>query len=130
MSPSVTAGQRYVLVVEDDSSVRELYRLTLQKAGFVVVAVEDGLSALHRINAAKPQVVVLDLGLPRLSGRDVQQELKAHPDTEHIPVVVVSGADTSDLNLADFACVLQKPVSVELLIEAVEQCLRSRAVSR
>jgi DNA-binding response OmpR family regulator len=70
--------------------------------------------------------VVLDLGLPRLNGRDVKRELNSRPDTQHIPVVVVSGNDTSDLDPHDFACVLRKPINSDDLLVAVQNCLRRR----
>src|SRR6185436_1797482 len=100
--PAMSLDQ-YVLVVEDDATLRELYRSTLRSAGYAVVAVEDGIDALRRVERGRPDAVVLDLGLPRLNGRDVKRELKSRPDTEHIPVVVVSGNDTSDLDPQDFA---------------------------
>lgn len=71
--------ERYVLVGENDASLRELYRSALRAAGYAVVAVEDGIDALRRVERARPEAVVLDLDLPRLSGRDVQKELKAGP---------------------------------------------------
>jgi CheY-like chemotaxis protein len=116
--------ERYVLVVEDDPTLRELYRSALRGAGYAVVAVADGLDALRRVERDAPDAVVLDLALPRLGGRDVQKELKSAPDTKHIPIVVVSGTDTSDLDPADFACVLNKPIDVDTLIVAVQNCLR------
>src|SRR4051794_17475935 len=57
-----------VLVVEDDQQTREMYRAALMAAGFVVVAVEDGLDALRVLEQRRPSAVVLDLGLPRLAG--------------------------------------------------------------
>ncbi len=117
---------QYILVVEDDASLRELYRAALRTVGYAVVAVEDGIDALRRVERHPPEAVVLDLGLPRLNGRDVQRELRAGPDTQHIPIVVVSGNDTSDLDPADFACVLKKPVGPDALIDAVQNCLRRR----
>ena len=116
--------ERYVLVVEDDPTLRELYRSGLRSAGYAVVAVGDGLDALRRVEREAPDAVVLDLALPRLGGRDVQKELKSAPDTKHIPIVVVSGTDTSDLDPDDFACVLNKPIDVDALIVAVQNCLR------
>lgn len=116
--------RRYVLVVEDDAPLRDLYRVALRAAGYAVVAVEDGLDALRRVERGRPDAVVLDLGLPRLGGRDVHRELKASPDTKDIPIVVVSGDDTSDLSPRDFACILKKPTNVDTLIAAVQNCLR------
>ena len=121
--PPPGSGQRYVLVVEDDRALREYYRSALQFAGFAAIAVEDGLSALQHIDSAMPRAVVLDLALPRLPGLDVQQELKARPETQHIPIVIVSGTDTSGLDPSDFACILHKPVSAAELIAAVERCV-------
>ena len=126
MAPLTSVGQRYVLIVEDDASLRELYRTALRNAGFAVVAVDDGLSALHLIESQRPRAVVLDLELPRLGGLDVHQELKSRPDTQQIPVIVVSGQDTSALDQADFACILRKPITMDQLIAAVQRCLNKR----
>jgi CheY-like chemotaxis protein len=117
--------ERYILVVEDDASLRDVYRSALRAAGYTVVAVEDGIDALRLVESGRPEAVVLDLGLPRLGGRDVQKELRADPSTRNIPIVVVSGSDTSDLHPDDFACVLPKPISADALIAAVGNCLRA-----
>jgi CheY-like chemotaxis protein len=117
------APDRSVLVVEDDPLLRELYRSALRSAGFAVVAVEDGLQALQRVESECPDVMVLDLLLPRLGGRDVHRELKSHSRTRHVPIVIVSGNDVSDLNPRDFAGILQKPINAETLVLAVEHSL-------
>ena len=113
-----------VLVVEDDAPLREMYRKILVVAGFAVTAVEDGIDALQRINSHPPDAVVLDLALPRLSGQDVQREMASHPKARTIPIVVVTGTDTTDLNEADFAYVLKKPVAPSELVFAVDNSLR------
>jgi CheY-like chemotaxis protein len=113
-----------VLVVEDDSSLREFYRTVLGNAGHRVVAVQDGRDALDWIEQNTPDVIVLDLSLLYVSGRDVQQELRAHVGTRDIPIVVVTGNDTSDLNKNELACLLHKPVTGEALVEAVRRCLQ------
>src|SRR5687767_14300582 len=93
-----------VLVVEDDPTLRDLYRSALSSSGYAVVAVEDGLDALRAIDGALvPSAVVLDLELPRLGGRDVYQELRSQAVTSATPVIIVTGSDTSDLNPKDFA---------------------------
>ena len=109
-------------MVEDDAGLRELYRSALRGAGYAVIAVEDGLDALRRVEQDRPDAVVLDLALPRLDGRDVHRELKAGRGTRDIPIVVVSGTDATDLDPAEFACVLQKPVGAGALISAVRGC--------
>ena len=120
--PETGLWQGSVLIVEDDPALRELYRWALRAAGFAVVAVSDGLEALRHLESAKPDAVVLDLNLPHVSGRDVQQELNASPETRHIPIIVVSGDETDQLNLDDFTCVLRKPISTDELVAAVRRC--------
>ena len=116
-----------ILIVEDDPTLRELYRTALAAEGYGVVAVEDGLDALRVIEAATfPTAVVLDLELPRLGGRDVHQELRARADTSQIPILIVTGSDVGDLDPADFACILKKPVSVDSFVAAVRRCVRKR----
>ena len=114
-----------ILIVEDDAHLRSLYRSALTGAGYAVVAVEDGVDALRHIeHGSIPDVVLLDLELPRLPGRDLHRELQAHSITRGIPVVVVTGTETRNLDHAAFACVLQKPIDVDDVISAVENCLR------
>jgi two-component system, OmpR family, phosphate regulon response regulator PhoB len=113
-------------VVEDDRALREFYRTTLRSGGYEVGAVEDGTDALRRMEDWTPDVLVLDLGLPQMDGRDLHHELRARRETRGIPIVIVSGNDTSDLNPADFACVLHKPVTGDVLLSAVGDALRGR----
>ncbi len=117
-------GRATVLVVEDDADLRTLYRVTLMSAGYMVVAVEDGVEALRHIEADIPDAVILDMALPRLGGRDVQRELKAHASTRDIPIIVASGTDTRGFTPADVAFVLRKPIALDTLLVAVDTCLR------
>ena len=119
-----TPGKKTVLIVEDDRALRELYRSVLREAGYEVGAVEDGTDALHRIEHWTPDVVVLDLALPRLDGRDFRHELRVRIETRDVPVVIVSGTDTSDLDRKDFAAILRKPVDVDVLVAAVNDAVR------
>jgi CheY-like chemotaxis protein len=115
-----------VLVVEDDAPAREFYRTVLTGCGYRVTAVEDGLDALRHVDAGgAPDVVVLDIGLPRLSGHDVKRELQSHPRTRRTPIVVVTGMDPQTLDPAEFPAVVRKPVSSDALLDAVALCVMS-----
>lgn len=120
----VQSARSTILVVEDDPALRNLFRAALNAAGYVVLAVEDGMDALRRIDVLTPDAVVLDLALPRLGGRDVHRELKARAETRDVPVVVVTGGDVGDLDLREFAGVLRKPISVDALVTAVDLSVR------
>ena len=115
-----------ILVVEDDEDLRRLFRTALVLAGYDVVEAGDGLEALLRIDQAPPDLVVLDIVLPRLSGIAVQQEIAAQAVTRQIPIVVITGSGMEPSEM-DVACFLRKPVSPEQLVEVVEQCLQSGA---
>jgi len=119
-----------VLVVEDDPHARELFRTALRTEGYNVVAVEDGVDALTYLESHTPSAVVLDLGLPRLHGRDVLAEMAAHGLTQDVPVVVVTGEADPLLHALDYACVLRKPLNPEELIKTVRDCIDKRRAQR
>jgi DNA-binding response OmpR family regulator len=116
--------QRLILVVEDDADLRRMYTLALIFEGFEVLQAVDGIDALQQIEQRPPDLVVLDLGLPRLGGLCVQQEIAAQAVTRDIPVVVVTGL-AIDLELLDVPCLLRKPVTMEQLVSAVHRCLQA-----
>ena len=119
MSPRQT-----ILIVEDNEDLRRLFRTALALAGFDVMEAGDGLEALKRIDHSPPDLVVLDLVLPGVSGLVVHQEIAAQAVTRDIPVVVITGSSVgaSDLNVA---CFLRKPVLPDRLVDAVRACLAS-----
>src|SRR5688572_222565 len=123
--PVRLARETVVLVVEDDPDLRTLYRTALRSAGYAVFAVDDGIDALKYVEQTLPTVVVLDLGLPRLDGRDVQRELASQSHTRDIPIIVVTG-QTANIDERDFACVLYKPIHPDALVSAVQNCVRRK----
>ena len=116
------SSRQTILVVEDDDDLRHLFRTTLTLAGYDVTEAGDGLEALQRIDHSPPDLVVLDLVLPRVSGLVVHQEIAAQAITRHIPVVVITGSAMPHADL-DVACFLRKPISPDRLINAVRGCL-------
>jgi len=119
-------GRRRILIVEDDADLRRMFRHALTFAGFDVQEVGDGLAALRAIEADRPHGIVLDLGLPLVSGHTVLQDVAAQAHTRQIPVVVVTG-QPGDHDGLEVACVLRKPVSPDELVIVVRRCLASGA---
>jgi two-component system cell cycle response regulator DivK len=111
-----------ILVVEDDPVARELYRVALMAGGYAVIAVRDGVDALRVMEQHQPAAVVLDLGLPGVSGADVAQEMFAQPTLKAVPIIIVTG-DATGIDPTRFACVLHKPIDPIELIDAVTKCL-------
>jgi len=117
------ARKQTILVVEDDEDLRRLFRTALTLAGYNVHEAGDGLEALQKIDRSPPDLVVLDVMLPQISGLVVKQEIAAHMVTRDIPVVIVTGSNIAID--AGAACVLRKPVSPEQLLTTVKNCLAS-----
>jgi DNA-binding response OmpR family regulator len=115
-------GQKRVLVVEDDTDLRRMYRTALAMAGFQVEEAGDGLDALRMIENRAPDLVVLDLVLHALDGLSVQQELSASAMTSQIPIVIVTGSSI-DTQAMEVACVLRKPIMPDELVRTVQHCM-------
>jgi DNA-binding response OmpR family regulator len=84
------SAQRTVLVVDDHAPLRTLCRLNLEPAGFRVVEADDGDEALAAVSAEQPDVILLDIMMPRLSGWKVASALLADESTDHIPIIFIT----------------------------------------
>jgi two-component system KDP operon response regulator KdpE len=116
-----------VLIAEDHLDCRELLKIVLSRSGYTVIQVATGLEALERASATSPDLIVMDFGLPDVSGDKVIDQLKANPHTMKIPVIVTTGYMTTEVSNRAFAAgattVLLKPYHVDELLEAIEHCL-------
>lgn len=86
-----------VLVVDDDRVVAEMFRLALSRAGHDVAVANDGLAALRSVATAAPDIVFLDVRMPRMDGTEVLRNLAATNATRDIPVVMLSNYDDPGL---------------------------------
>lgn len=85
-----------ILVVDDEPDVVAFMERTLRTEGFDVVSAFDGISALDLVDSEKPDLVLLDLMMPMISGYEVCEQIKANPQTQNIPIICVSSAHTPD----------------------------------
>ena len=83
-------GKKTVLLVEDEEPLRRVLRDLLEREGFTVVEASDGVQALDEVDRSAPDVLVLDLNLPRLDGYGVLSHLRARPSTAKLPVIVLT----------------------------------------
>ena len=119
------------LHVDDDAGVRSAVARVLQRAGFSVVSAVDGAAGLEAARRRRPDVVVLDVDLPDLSGFEVCQRLRADPRTRRVPVVHLSAARTSVENRVEGLdsgadAYLVHPVVPTELVATVRAVLRTR----
>lgn len=89
-----------VLVVDDEEDIRKLLRLILEKDGFVVETAEDGQQARDQIDRRCPDLILLDLKMPRISGYQLFAELKSDEKAKNVPIIVITaltqGSDQGD----------------------------------
>ena len=86
-----------VLFIEDDAAVAEMYRLKLELDGYSVEVASDGVAALEKARSMQPDIIFLDIRLPKLDGLSVLEKLRADPQTEHLPVVILSNWNEKEL---------------------------------
>jgi CheY-like chemotaxis protein len=89
-----------ILFVEDDAIIVRVYCTKFLREGFLVEVAEDGLAAVKVLPAVKPDLVVLDLMMPRLNGVDVLKFIRSDPALKAMPVIILSNAFMSDLGQA------------------------------
>jgi DNA-binding response OmpR family regulator len=111
-----------ILLVEDDRATREMFDYALRMDGFDVSVAGDGFAALRFIEQQLPDLIVLDLDLPHVSGIDVQQEVMAHAETSAIPIVVVTGTEGKTPEQGVFQ-ILRKPITPDVLIAVIRKAL-------
>jgi len=79
-----------VLLVEDYEDTREMYRDYLEFCGFAVVTAQDGIEAIEKASAIRPDVILMDLSLPVMDGWEATRRLKASPDTAALKIIALS----------------------------------------
>ena len=117
-----------VLLVEDEPQLRRLLREMLERDGFAVGEAEDGVKALDEVDRWAPDIVVLDLDLPRLDGYGVLTHLRARRATEHLPVLVLTakGDEDSEVRVFEFGAndYLSKPLRSRVLSARLRSLLK------
>jgi len=87
------ANSGTILIVDDSATVRKIVSMTLETAGYNVISAEDGIEATKILVKSSPNLILLDIKMPRMSGYKLCKLIKAHPDTSSIPVIMLSGKD-------------------------------------
>ncbi|HEY9736618.1 MAG TPA: response regulator [Trichocoleus sp.] len=113
-----------ILVIDDSRVIRMRVRDMLPQGNFEVIEAQDGVEGMDAIRSQRPNLIMLDFLLPRMSGWEVFQEIQAHPELQHIPLVLMSGRReevtekiTEPFEYFEF---IQKPFEQKELIEAIK----------
>ena len=118
---------RTVLVVDDEPEILDLVRRRLEKSGFHVVVAADGITATQFSIVYNPDVVILDIGMPRSDGHSVAGRMRTNASTESTPIIFLtartSDADRTRAQDAGAFAYITKPFAAEELVEAVNLAL-------
>ncbi len=131
MSPSPADVRPHVLVVDDETVLAGMVANYLQRAGLRTSVAHDGITAVERALADAPDVVVLDLGLPRLDGVDVCKEIRRHSDCY---IIMLTARNEEEAMLAGLSAgaddYMTKPFSARELVARVQVLLRRPRADR
>ncbi|HTW47526.1 MAG TPA: response regulator [Acidobacteriaceae bacterium] len=120
-------GRPLILVADDRASSRELLRTVLERAGYAVIEAEDGEAAVERAHSGNPDLILLDLQMPKLDGYGVLAKLRSEERFRTVPVLALTASamsgDREKIMAAGFTDYLSKPAGPDLLREAVARLL-------
>jgi CheY-like chemotaxis protein len=116
-----------IVIAEDENDIRNLITFTLEIDGHEIIATKNGVEALEQVRAEKPDLVVLDVRMPKMTGYEACEKIKQDPDLREIPVVFLSakGQDKeiqTGLDLGATRYIL-KPFSPDSLTSDINQIL-------
>ncbi|MET9591463.1 response regulator [Streptomyces sp. NPDC006516] len=123
-SRRVSGAYGRVLVVDDNKVIRQLIRVNLELEGFEVVTAADGVECLDLVHEVCPDVITLDVVMPRLDGIQTAARLRADPRTVHLPVALVSACTPYEVESGEYAGVdafLAKPFEPSELVRMVHR---------
>lgn len=124
-------AKKTILVVEDENDLVAFLRMLLEDQGYGTISAADGDEGLELIRAEKPDLVTLDLAMPRHSGIRLYRELKGDKDTAEIPVVIVTGVPGELKRLLEERKLVhnpdayfEKPIDQEEFLSTIERLLK------
>ena len=120
--------QKHILLVDDYPDALEIWGLYLRSLGYAVVTAEDGLTAVELAHRLHPDIIVLDLELPGITGFEAAVRLRSALDTCHIPLIAATGySHVKQLNQArdcGFDSIVVKPCEPAALVAEIERLLK------
>lgn len=118
-----------MLVVDDNKVIRHLIRVNLELEGFEVVTAADGVECLDLVHRVRPDVITLDVVMPRLDGLQTATRLRSDPRTRHLPVAIISACTPYEVDSGVAAGVdafLAKPFEPTELVRLVRQLMERK----
>lgn len=119
-----------VLIVDDDAGIRMLLSKFLQREGFEVITAEDGLQGVEEAKANHPDIVVLDVVMPRMDGLTAARLIKYYKPLTNVPIIFLTAKDADkEIELAEqarAAVYITKPFDVHQVIDIIKELLEKK----
>lgn len=120
-------NRKKILIVEDNRDCRELQACFIERLGYEVFEADTGVAAIEKSLTAQPDLILMDLAMPKMDGEAAMRQLKAHPATRHIPIIVctafTAGSHIDEALRAGAAGILHKPFKFADLDELFQRHL-------
>jgi len=120
-------GTKKVLIVEDNELNLKLFKDILEAHQFETIETRDGKGVLELAAKTKPDLIIMDIQLPHISGIDVIKDLKAQQDLKHIPIIAVTAfalqGDKEKILAAGCESYIAKPIEIEPFVEEIQKYL-------
>lgn len=127
---NTTNGGQLVLVVEDYQDAREMYAAYLQFSGYRVAEATNGLEAIEKTHELMPDIILMDLALPKMDGWEATRRLKLDERTRHIPIVALTGhalaGHAEGARQAGCDSFVTKPCLPDALVAEIQRMLAAR----
>jgi CheY-like chemotaxis protein len=116
-----------ILLVEDTQEVTMMIRDYLELAGYKVVTAQDGIDALVQARLARPDLILMDVQMPRMDGLEATRKLKAEPDFRYTPIIALTAlampSDRERCLAAGMDEYISKPINLKALVKVIQNCL-------
>ena len=128
-------SKRKILFIDDDNFLRKVYQAELSDHGYEVILAADGEEGLEKAALEDPDLILLDMIMPKKNGFEVLTELQRNPKTRNIPVIILSNLGQEDdkkkgIDLGAVDYLKKDSITLDILVDRVNQYLNSRTFSK
>ena len=129
MNDEINGNKKKILIVDDEFDIVELLKLRLEINGFAVMTAFDGIEALEKIREEMPDMILMDIKMPRLNGYKVTKAIRENPVTRNVPIFIITAMSKYTSNVAEqcrdlgIADVFYKPFDSVQLLTKIRECL-------
>lgn len=131
ISSTIKNTKTKILVVDDDSNIRELIRQELEEEGFLIIEAADGVEAIAKAKEKKPDLIILDVMMPKIDGYDTAAVLKNDSQTSKIPIIILSILEDRErgyrLGIDSY---LHKPLAPDILIREIDSLINRKSSNK